>query len=108
MMGVLAWIGSDPQQQRSPERIMDARKMISARQGLKRLAGTIGFVSVAVLLNALVCSNPAAAQCGASGVGGVNTACGIRALQSNTTGVANNAFGYNALHYNTTGSYNTA
>src|SRR5215472_7694611 len=82
-------------------------QMASARQGLKRLVGTIGFVSVAVLLNALVCADPAAAQCGPAG-GTDNTACGSGALINNTTGGWNSAFGFDALFSNTTGSDNTA
>jgi len=44
---------------------------------------------------------------GASAISG-NTAVGLNALQSNTTGGNNTANGYNALYSNTTGNYNTA
>ena len=37
-----------------------------------------------------------------------NTASGVQALNSNTTGAGNIASGYQALYSNTTGSYNTA
>ena len=37
-----------------------------------------------------------------------NTASGVNALRSNTTGSYNTASGYSALYYNTTGGYNTA
>ena len=40
--------------------------------------------------------------------GGYNTASGVYALNSNTTGGYNTASGVHALHSNTTGSYNTA
>src|SRR5215469_4736344 len=76
-------------------------QMTSVRQGLKRLVGTIGFLSAVVLLNALVCADPAAAQ-------EPNTAYGTGALSSNTTGTSNSAFGYFALSSNTTGNKNTA
>jgi len=82
-------------------------QMASAQQGLKRLAGTIGFLSVAVLLNTLVCAKPAAAQCG-PGSDDSNTECGTGALANNTFGGGNSAFGFDALHHNTTGNNNTA
>ena len=44
---------------------------------------------------------------GASAISG-NTAVGLNALQSNTTGDNNTANGRNALYSNTTGNYNTA
>ena len=82
--------------------------MASAQQGLKRFAGTIGFCLGTVLLHALVCADPAAAQCGAGGPYGQNTACGTGALAQNYTGFNNSAFGFRALYTNTAGSANTA
>jgi hypothetical protein len=40
--------------------------------------------------------------------GAENTAIGLSALHSNTTGIFNTATGFDALYNNTTGSYNTA
>jgi len=40
--------------------------------------------------------------------GTLNSAVGVSALQSNTTGTLNSAVGVNALHSNTTGYYNSA
>jgi trimeric autotransporter adhesin len=82
---------------------------MNGKQGsLRRWDGMIGFSLVAVLLNMLVCANPAAAQCGSGGPSGANTACGTGALANNTTGYNDSAFGVDALQSNTTGYYNTA
>jgi hypothetical protein len=70
--------------------------MTSTRQGLKRSAGTIGFLLGVVLLST---SSTATAQ---------NTAYGTGRLQNNTTGIKDSAFGFNALYSNTTGNNNTA
>jgi Chaperone of endosialidase len=73
--------------------------MASPQQGLKGLAGAIGFFFGALLLSALVGAATAVAQ---------NTAFGTGALASNTTGTNDSAFGFNALFSNTSGSFNTA
>jgi hypothetical protein len=100
----LALIG---QEQRSPERIMEASKMVSAQSRLKALIKMSGFALVAVVLSALVRTATASAQCGPA-PGSNNTACGAGTLTSNTTGDNDSAFGVNALFSNTTGINNTA
>jgi hypothetical protein len=82
--------------------------MVSPQQGLKGLAGAIGFFFGALLLNTLIWADPAAAQCGFGGPFSQNTACGRDALAHNTTGTKDSAFGVNALFSNTTGNDNTA
>jgi Chaperone of endosialidase len=79
--------------------------MNGKQRSLRRWDGMIGFSLVAVLLSALVCADPAAAQCGPSGT---NTACGSGALASNTSGFYDSAYGFEALFSNTMGFYNTA
>jgi invasion protein IalB len=49
--------------------------MVSPQQGLKGLAGLIGFFFGALLLSALVSADPVAAQCGPA-PGAANTAYG--------------------------------
>jgi hypothetical protein len=75
--------------------------MASARQGLKGLAGTIGFFLGAILLSASGTATFAQDN---------NTAYGTGALQNNnnTVGTNNSAFGFDALYSNTTGPHNTA
>jgi hypothetical protein len=82
--------------------------MNGKQRSLRRWGEVIGFSLVAVLLNMLICADPAAAQCGVSGLGGGNTECGTGALASNTLGDLNSAFGFDALTSNTTGYYNAA
>jgi hypothetical protein len=94
--------------------------MASPQQGLKGLAGAIGFFFGALLLSALVGAATAAAQrsdgllaqpssdactfaCDISG----NTAGGNSVLQNNT-GTNNTGFGDSALSHNTTGTYDSA
>jgi hypothetical protein len=52
------------QEQRSPERIIEASKMTSAQPRLKTLVEMIGFALIVVLLGALVRTGKAFAQCG--------------------------------------------
>jgi len=68
-----------------------------------------GFFTVAIALCWLALSPPLQAQCpSACGAVGANTAVGINALDSITTGIANTAVGFNALGDTTTGTHNTA
>jgi trimeric autotransporter adhesin len=82
--------------------------MNGKQRSLRRWGEVVGFSLVAVLLNMLICADPAAAQCGVSGLGGGNTECGTGALESNTLGGLNSALGFDALTSNTTGYYNAA
>jgi hypothetical protein len=77
--------------------------MVRGPQRFKRLARTIGFSLVAILLGALVRTRPAAAQCAADAT---NTLCGSSALLHNT-GANNSAFGSFSLSFNTQGTFNT-
>jgi Chaperone of endosialidase len=78
------------------------------QRNLPRWDGMLGFSLLVILLNALVCVEPAAAQCGPGGPDGSNTQCGTGALANNTIGTYDSAFGFDALFSNTGGGANTA
>jgi len=83
--------------------------MVSSQQGLKRLAGAVGFLFGVAFLGTLVRTGMASAQCGPLGSKTANnTACGTGTLEHNTTGTNDSAFGTIALQFNTTGFRNSA
>jgi trimeric autotransporter adhesin len=84
------------------------KKMKNLTRSMNRSPLRCGYFTLAIALCWFALSPPLKAQCPSDCGAGGNTAVGVKALDSVTTGINNTAVGTNALQDNTTGFYNVA